>query len=168
MNEMAYTLAFYFSGALTLAAAIGVIVSRNLVHSALLLALTFIGVAGLYVLLSADFLSAVQLLVYNGAVAVIIVIGVMLTQAGDMENSNPNNKLGWGAAIVTGGILSLIVAAIMLTPWKLSPLGAPQETASAIANILLSDFAIAFEAAAILLLMAMIGAIILAKGGDQT
>ena len=167
MGEMAYTLAFYFSAALTLVAAIGVISSRNLVHSALLLALTFIGVAGLYVLLSADFLSAVQLLVYNGAVAVIIVIGVMLTQAGDMTNSNPSNKLAGGAAVVTGGIMALIVGAIMLTPWKISTVAAPEATAPAIAQILLSDFAIAFEAAAVLLLVAMIGAIILAKGGDQ-
>lgn len=168
MGELAYTLAFYFSAALTLTAAAGVVMKRNLVHSALLLALTFIGVAGLYVLLSADFLSAVQLLVYNGAVAVIVVIGVMLTQAGEMKNSNPSNKMAFGAALVTGFILAFITAAILLTPWKISPAAAPQVTAPAIAQLLLSDFAIAFEAVAVLLLVAMIGAIILARGVDNT
>ena len=167
MGEMAYTLAFYFLAALTLAAAAGVIMGRNLVHSALLLALTFIGVAGLYVLLAADFLSAVQLLVYNGAVSVIIVIGVMLTQTGDMKNSNPSNKMAFGAALVTGLVMAFIVAAIMLTPWKISAVPAPEVTASAIAEILLSDFAIAFETIAVLLLVAMVGAIILARGAEK-
>ena len=167
MGEYVYTAAFYFSAALTLGAAAGVVMKRNLVHSALLLALTFIGVAGLYVLLSADFLSAVQLLVYNGAVAVIVVIGVMLTQAGDITNSNPGNKLAFGAALVTGCILALVVGAILLTPWKLSSLPAPDVTAPAIAQILLSDYAVAFEAAAVLLLVAMVGAIILAEGGGN-
>ena len=167
MGEMAYTLAFYFLAALTLAAAAGVIMGRNLVHSALLLALTFIAVAGLYVLLAADFLSAVQLLVYNGAVSVIIVIGVMLTQTGDMKNSNPSNKMAFGAALVTGVVMAFIVAAIMLTPWKISALPAPDMTAPAIAEILLSDFAIAFETVAVLLLVAMVGAIILARGAEK-
>ena len=167
MGEMAYTLAFYFLAALTLTAAAGVIMGRNLVHSALLLALTFIAVAGLYVLLAADFLSAVQLLVYNGAVSVIIVIGVMLTQTGDMKNSNPSNKMAFGAALVTGVVMAFIVAAIMLTPWKISAVPAPEVTASAIAEILLSDFAIAFETIAVLLLVAMVGAIILARGAEK-
>jgi NADH-quinone oxidoreductase subunit J len=101
MGEIIYTAAFYVLAAITLLAAAGVVFNRNLVHSALLLALTFIGVAGLYVLLQADFLAAVQILVYSGAVAVIIVIGVMLTRWKSVATSSPSNKLGWGAAVAT-------------------------------------------------------------------
>lgn len=167
MGDLTYTLTFYSLAALTVTAAAGVVLKRHLVHSALLLALTFIGVAGMYLLLNADFLASVQLLVYNGAVAIIIVIGVMLTQWGDMKNSNPSNRMGFGAAVVTGLILVFIVAAISLTPWKVASVPPPQETAAAIAHILLNDYAIAFETAAVLLLVAMIGAIVLAKGVDE-
>lgn len=159
--------AFYLLAAVVLAAAAGVIFNRNLVHAALLLALTFIGVAGLYILLAADFLAAVQLLVYNGAVSVIVVIGVMLTQKGDMTGSNPPNRLGAGTAVVVGLLAAALIAAILGTKWKISAVPVPEETAEAIAGLLLGDFAIAFETAAVLLLAAMIGAIILARGGDK-
>ncbi|SDF01386.1 NADH-quinone oxidoreductase subunit J family protein [Sporolituus thermophilus] len=168
MDKLVYTAAFYVLTALTLAAAAGVVFKRNLVHSALLLALTFIGVAGLYVLLQADFLAAVQVLVYNGAVAVIVVIGVMVTQRGDMKSSNPSNSLGWKAAAVTAIFTGMIVAAIAATPWQLAAAPPSAATAPAIAEILLRDFAVAFETAAVLLLVAMMGAIILAKGVDKT
>lgn len=159
--------AFYLLAAVVLAAAAGVVFRRNLVHSALLLAVTFIGVAGLYILLAADFLAAVQLLVYNGAVAVIVVIGVMLTQKGDMKNSNPPNRMGRGILAVVVLLAAGMLAAVLTTKWPVVAHPAPGETAAAIAGLLLGEFAIAFEAAAVLLLAAMIGAIILARGGEN-
>lgn len=166
-GDMIYTAVFYLLSGLILTAAAGVVLNRNLVHSALLLALTFIGVAGLYILLAADFLAAVQILVYNGAVAVLVVIGVMLTQQGDMANSNPVNRLGIPAAVVTGGVIAVLVFAVMSTPWKLSGLAAPHQGTAALAAELLTDYVVPFEVAAVLLLAAMIGAIILAKGVDE-
>jgi NADH-quinone oxidoreductase subunit J len=136
------------------------------VHSALCLALTFIGIAGLYVLLQADYLAAVQLLVYNGAVAVMIVIGIMLTQRGDMSNSNPANKLVVPAAIVTAALLGVAGWAIYCTKWTTTG-QSPAVSLDAIAKLLFNDYAVAFEAAAVLLLIAMVGAITLAKGADE-
>ena len=72
-----HTLAFYMLAGITLAAATGVVFKRNLVHSAFLLSVTFLGVAGLYMTLEAEFMAAVQALVYSGAVAILVVIGVM-------------------------------------------------------------------------------------------
>lgn len=158
--------AFYLLAAIVLAAAAGVVFRRNLVHSALLLAVTFIGVAGLYILLAADFLAAVQLLVYNGAVAVIVVIGVMLTQKGDMKNSNPDGRLGRSALVVAALLAGGLLTAALKTNWPAAVKPMPAETAGPIAALLLGDFAIAFETAAVLLLAAMIGAIILARGGE--
>lgn len=159
--------AFYLLAAVVLTAAAGVVFKRNLVHSALLLAVTFIGVAGLYILLAADFLAAVQLLVYNGAVAVIVVIGVMLTQKGDMKNSNPPNRMGRGLLVIVALLAAGMLTAVLATDWPVVAKQAPGETAAAIAGLLLGEFAIAFEAAAVLLLAAMIGAIILARGGEN-
>ena len=159
---VAHTLAFYFLAGVTLAAAAGVVFKRNLVHSAFLLSVTFLGVAGLYMTLEAEFLAAVQALVYSGAVAILVVIGVMLTQRSDMGQSNPPNKM-----IVIGGLASLaivgvIVWAILGTAWK--PGGAVVTVAD-IGRRFLTDFAPPFEAVALLLLAALIGAVVLFKGG---
>lgn len=166
-GEVIYTAAFYVLAGIALLAAAGVVFMPNLVHSALLLALTFVGVAGLYVLLQADFLAAVQVLVYSGAVAVIVVIGVMLTQRGEMKQSNPHNRLAAIAAVVTGLLTAVIVWVVLATPWQISTAAAPNETIPAIATALFRDYAVPFEAAAVLLLVAMIGAIILAKGAVE-
>ena len=165
-GELIYTVSFYVLAALCIAAAAGVIFQKNLVHSALCLALTFIGVAGLYVLLQADYLAAVQLLVYNGAVAVMIVIGVMLTQRGDMANSNPFNNLMIPAAVVTAALVGVAGWAVYCTKWTIAG-QSPAISIEAIAMLLFNDYAVAFEAAAVLLLVAMVGAITLAKGADE-
>ena len=165
-GDVVYTISFYGLAALCLAAAAGVIFQKNLVHSALCLALTFIGIAGLYVLLQADYLAAVQLLVYNGAVAIMIVIGVMLTQHGDMAKSNPSNTLLLPAAVVSAALLTVAGWAVYCTKWTIST-QKPGMSLEAISKLLFNDYAIAFEATAVLLLVAMVGAITLAKGADE-
>jgi NADH-quinone oxidoreductase subunit J len=165
-GDVVYTVAFYALATLCLAAAAGVIFQKNLVHSALCLALTFVGIAGLYVLLQADYLAAVQLLVYNGAVAIMIVIGVMLTQHGDMANSNPANSLVIPAAVVSIALLAVSGWAVYATKWTISS-QTPAISLEAISKLLFNDYAVAFEAAAVLLLVAMVGAITLAKGADE-
>lgn len=157
------TLSFYLLAGITLAAACGVIFKRNLVHSAFLLSVTFLGVAGLYLTLEAEFLAAVQALVYSGAVAILVVIGVMLTHREEMSQSNPPNSLlavgGFSALAVAG----LIVWAVLSTPWQTG-----RGSAATVADIgrrFLSDFSPPFEVVALLLLAAVIGAVVLFKGG---
>lgn len=166
-GDVVYTIAFYGLAALCLLSAAGVIFQRNLVHSALCMALTFIGIAGLYVLLQADFLAAVQLLIYNGAVAVMIVIGVMLTQRGSMKDSSPPNRYILPGAVVTAGLLALTGWTICGTAWAVSPVAPADASMAGLARLLFSEYAVAFEAVALLLLVAMIGAITLAKGADE-
>lgn len=168
VGDLTYTAAFYLLSLVTLGAAAGVVIKRNLVHSALLLALSFIGVAGLYVLLQAEYLAAVQILVYSGAVAVMVVIGIMLTVRGEMQDSNPPGRLGWSAGIVAALFTGILVMAVTATPWKQSALGVVKDSTPVIAQLLLNEYVLAFEAAAVLLLVAMMGAIILAKGADET
>lgn len=166
-GDLVYTLAFYVLAALCLIAAAGVIFNKNLVHSALCLALAFIAIAGLYVLLQADFLAAAQVLVYNGAVAVMITIGVMLTQRGDIKESSLSNKLVIPSAVVTLAMLAVFGWAILSTPWGISSEKPLETTVASLAKLLFGKYVVPFEVAALLLLVAMIGAITLAKGADE-
>ena len=159
---------FLFAG-LALLFACGVVFLRNVVHSALSLTATFICVACLYLSIDADFMGAVQILVYGGAVAVLIVMAIMLTRRDDMAHSNPSRGLfrHAAAAAVTGLFLLGMAAVAVLSPFRPAPqsLG---DAAPGLADLMLTHYVLPFEVAAVLLLMAMIGAIVLAKGADES
>lgn len=91
MDNIYSLIAFVLLSGLVLGSALLVVTLKNLVHSVLWLIVTFIGVAGIFLLLNADFVAMVQVLVYAGAVCIMIAFGVMLVQRQDMENSNPIN-----------------------------------------------------------------------------
>lgn len=166
MSEIAQAVIFYLICAVTLLAALGVVLGKNLVHSALLLTVSFFGVAGLYILLHADFLAAVQILVYAGTVAIIIALGIMLTRRESMENSNPDHKRRWLPAGLSALFAAVIIYILTATPWKIGN-NPVVDTVSALADLMLGQYVFAFETAAVLLLVAMVGAIILAKGADE-
>jgi len=148
---------------LILACAIGVIHSKNIIHSALLLILTFIGISVIYILLQADFLALVQILIYAGAISILIVFAVMLTRRSEMKNSNPFNKLRWVGLIFCSGFFVLIARLILVSHFTYENLEM-QNTIGSIAEGLFGNYMIPFEISSILLLISMVGAIILAKG----
>lgn len=166
-NEALYSLLFYLISFVTLITAVAAMTMRNLVHAALLLALSFVSVAGIYVLLHADFLAAVQLLIYGGAIPVLIVFGVMLTRTPGSRESNPVNRqtVLWGS-----GVAALLFAVLMLAlnkaEFAVKGTLTKEPSVEGIARLMLGDFLISFEVAAVLLLAAMIGAIVLARGGE--
>ncbi len=161
---MANPIIFWLITLVIVGSALAVVLLRNIVHSALFLFVTFVGVAGLYVLLQADFLAAVQLLVYAGAVAVLIVFGVMMTVRGDIKYSNLFNRYKLSGGIVALVFFLIVERIILKTDWVLSTAAAPDSTVGPIAESMLGKFVIPFEVAAVLLLVAMIGAILLARG----
>ncbi|WP_341479011.1 NADH-quinone oxidoreductase subunit J family protein [Heliobacterium chlorum] len=168
MNDFIFAAAFYGLAGMTILSAAGVVFLKDIVHSALMLALSFIGVAGLYVLLNADFLAAVQILVYGGAVAILIAFGVMLTRRRNMKESNPNNRWVIYASFVSAAFFAICGWALMGTDFK--PVGQqvnPEAAVEGLASLLLGDYVVAFESAAVLLLVALVGAIILAKGAKE-
>lgn len=166
MSEIFYSAVFYLLSLVTIFAALGVVLKKNLVHSALLLTVAFIGVGGIYLLLNADFLAAVQILVYAGAVAVMITLGVMLTRRENMAHSNPDHGHRVVALFITGLFAIVIISAFLVTPWQID-VHFTSDTVGALADLMLGQYVIAFEAAAVLLLVAMVGAIIMAKGADE-
>ncbi|MCL6634938.1 MAG: NADH-quinone oxidoreductase subunit J [Peptococcaceae bacterium] len=154
---------FYILAAVILGSAILVVTLKNLVHCVLWLAVSFIGIAGLFMMLNADFLAMVQILVYAGAVCIMVVFGIMLTQRKDMSVSNPFNaqfKVAGLVAFLTALLCSFLGAQ---AAWTVSATPVPADTVGQIAELMLTKYVIPFEVAALLLLVALIGAIILAK-----
>jgi len=158
------TIIFWLIAIIIMGSALMVVLLRNIVHSALFMVVTFVGVSGLYVMLQADFLAAVQLLVYAGAIAILLVFGVMLTVRGDIKYSNLFNRHKLTAAVVSLGLFLLIEKIILSSDLIISNKPALESTVGPIADAMLTDYVIPFEAAAVLLLVAMVGAILLARG----
>jgi NAD(P)H-quinone oxidoreductase subunit 6 len=149
---------------LMLGAALGVVLFANIVYSAFLLGGVFISMAGIYILLNADFVSAAQILVYVGAVNVLILFAIMLVNK--REDFKPL-KNGWirqgSTAVVCAGLFALLSAVSIVTPWSISTVSPLASSVVPIAKHFFTDFLLPFELASILLLMSMVGAIILAR-----
>ncbi len=147
-------------------AALGVVLFSNIVYSAFLLAGVFIGISGLYILLNADFVAAAQILIYVGAVNVLILFAIMLVNK--REDFTPITKR-WvrtgSTAIVCIGLFALLSTMVLVTPWSVEtdPALVVTNTAVEIGQHFFSDFLLPFELASVLLLMAMVGAIIIAR-----
>ncbi len=153
----------------TVLGAFGVVLWRNLVHSALCLTLSFIGISCLYFFLGADYLGAVQLMVYGGAVSILLVMGIMFTRRSDMAHSNPSRGLvpHLVALTVSGGFLAVMTIVTLFTKFEQAPTQFA-ETAGGLADLMLTKFVLPFEIVAVLLLAALVGAVIVAKGVDET
>lgn len=155
---------FGILSAMMLGSALGVVLLGNIVYSAFLLAGVFIAMAGIYILLNADFVSAAQILVYVGAVNVLILFAIMLVNKREDFKPIRNNWLKQGAtALVCAGLFVLLAAVGAVTPWKLATDMPLASSLVPIAQHFFTDFLLPFELASILLLMAMVGAIVLAR-----
>jgi len=145
--------------------AFGVVLLPNIVYSAFLLAGVFLSVAGLYLLLNASFVAAAQILVYVGAVNVLILFAIMLVNKREDLSAIPGLALRRVlSAGVCGGLFLLLVRVAFTTPWALpGPASIGEEATARIGEHLFSDYLLPFELASVLLLMAMIGAIVLAR-----
>ena len=154
---------FYLLAALTVGSALGVALSDNVVYSAFALMGTLLGVASLFVLLGADFLGVVQLLVYVGGILVLTLFAVMLThRIADVHVSN--RAVGRGPAVVLVGVVFAWMGhAARAASWVLGEPGAPGPTTYGIGEALLTQYALPFEVASIVLLAALIGAVVVSR-----
>ena len=164
---------FWILAATSVVAAIAVVQIRDIFRAALFLVLSFLGVAGLFVLLRAEFLAVVQVLIYVGAISVLIIFAVLMTR--DVEQGNPSNSGRFPALTFSALLLAAIVFVAVKTNWNLfdDATLAPAtwekvtevfaNTTPIIAGLLLKDFVLPFEAASVLLLAAIIGALVLVR-----
>ena len=155
-------LVFWVFAILTVGSAAVVVSARSLIYSAFALLFTFFGVAGLYVLLGADFLAAAQLLVYVGGILVLLLFGVMLThRIYDLDLRTEKTQLGPGL-IVAAGIFIIFTNAAVITEWP-TVTREPSPTTQEIGRLFLGEYLLAFEAASVLLLVALIGAAMIVR-----
>ena len=155
---------FGILAATTIGAALGVVLLRSIVYSAFLLAGVFISISGLYLLLNADFVAAAQILIYVGAINVLILFAIMLVNKTEDFAPVRNRWVRQATtAIVCGGLFVLLGTMIVVTEWDLDSELPIANSVLAIGKHFFSDYLLPFELASVLLLMAMVGAIVLAR-----
>ncbi len=159
MEDTGSIVAFWLLAALTLGSALAVVAIRDLIRAVVLLITSFLGVAGLYITLSADFVAVVQVLIYAGAISVLLLFAIMLTPRASRDNAETFLQI---PGLLLAGLVAFTIAFVSLkTDWQVVEQGGFEETASAIGVALLDKFVLPFEMAAVLLLVAMLGAILL-------
>ena len=188
---------FWLLTVMAVGGALGVVLVPDLFRAALLLIVVFMAVAGFFILLSAEFLAVVQVLIYVGAIAILIIFAVMLTR--DVQRGNLPNRLQIPAAVFASLLLAALVTVAVDTKWDFLPadqqaraelvqtsavttltaeelteagVTSPEEQAevqkSGLADLLISDYVLPFEAVSVLLLAALIGALVLVRPDPGT
>jgi NADH-quinone oxidoreductase subunit J len=165
MDGFGVTVSFWILAALTLVAAGGVMLSRNLLHAVLFLIVTFTGIAGFFLLLSAEFIAMAQVVIYVGAIAVLILFAVLLTPRAGRDN-------GETSMLLPGALLAVCLAAVFIfvlndTTW--TTVGGTPSAGSAqdLGEALLTTWALPFEMASVLLTAALVGSIMLARTPEE-
>ncbi|MDP2601523.1 MAG: NADH-quinone oxidoreductase subunit J [Deltaproteobacteria bacterium] len=157
------TVVFYLVVVVTIGSAMMVAFSRNIIYSAFSLLGTFAGVAGIYIFLGADFVAAVQLLIYVGGILVLVLFAVMLThRITDVEITNrAAGRIP--ALIVVGVLVYLLVQTVRETPWAKAKEIVYADTTAKIGDLFLDTYLLPFELASLVLLAALIGAVVISR-----
>lgn len=157
---------FYVVAAIAVLAGLGVVLSRDIVHSALFLIMALLMTAGVFVLLASEFLALVQILVYGGGITILVIFALMITQLRSARQAldGPQRPFAAVAALVLIGAFAFMA---FDTAWigeteRITPV-----STEAISRALFSDFLIPFEIVGFVLLVALIGAVVLARTDDE-
>lgn len=152
---------FLFVAVFTISHAVVVVTNKNLVRSAFALLFCLLGVAGLYVFAGADFLAAIQVLIYVGGISILFLFAIMLTShVTRVEEAGKLQRIPLGFMVCLG--VGIVLAILIFSPWPVSQ-QAHETTVTAIGNSLLDDYLLPFEIISLLLIMAMIGAVMIAR-----
>ena len=164
------TVAFAFLTGMTLVSALGVVLSRNVVHSALFMSGSFLGIAGFFVMLNAPALAAFQVLIYVGAVTVVILFGIMFTQRPQVRRyTTILNRQQWAGFLVAAGVGAYLAYVLSSEDWgSTRPGNGPREVAAFGRDLLgvsagSQVFTLLFEVASVLLLVAIVAAIVVSR-----
>ncbi len=179
-SSLIIDVAFWIIALSAIGASIAVVQTRDLFRAALFLAAAFLSIAGLFVMLRAEFLAVVQVLIYVGAISVLIIFAVLTTR--DVEHGNPSNMLRIPAAILALIFLVMASLTVLNTDWNLlsgsevaamAQSGVEGQAMDKVANpipriaeLLLQDYVLVFEVASVLLLATIVGALVLVRRGS--
>ncbi len=158
-------LIFLLLAAVMLGSALLVVLGRNIIRSGLWMILSFAALAGIYVLLGAPLVAGAQVLVYIGAISVLILFAIMLTQSKAGPARLVFHHQAWAAAILAIFLVAIITVVVVATPWPTAP-GPTVAASPTIAHLLFGTYVLPFEVISVLLLAAVIGGVFLAKRED--
>ena len=176
-STLAIDIAFWSISASTIVGAIAVVQLKDLFRAALFLIVSLLGVAGMFILLRAEFLAAIQVLIYIGAISILIIFAIMMTR--DMDQGSPFNMLKFPAALISILFCSICIVVFLSTDWNLMEMALLDKTLDStlidgmsnvftntipyIARLLIGNFIITFEIIGVLLLAVIIGALALVR-----
>lgn len=158
-----FDLMFYLFAVWTLLSAALMVFARNIIYNAMGLLFTLIGVAGLYVMLGADFLAATQMLIYVGGILVLLLFGVMLSQRFTGLEMRTGTLRMWPALLVCAGVAAIMIRLIMSNPWQVTNASEMAPTVKNLGLLLMTDYLIPFEIVSVLLLAALVGVAFIAR-----
>ena len=160
---MGQVIAFWLFAVAIISAALGVVLMKNVFRAAVLLIGCFLGVAAIFILLSADFLAAMQILIYIGAISILIILAIMLTR--EVATGSPTNKFRIPALIIAALFCGGIIYAIINTNWQISSVAPDSVTTANLGNKLFGKdgFILPVEIIPTVLLATILGAIVLVK-----
>ena len=163
MTDVFAAITFWVAVVVCLCGAIGMLRSKEMVRSALALVLSFGGVAVVYLLLNADFLAVAQILIYVGAIMILMLFAIMLTP-GQVEIPGLASQGQTLAAGILSAVVFVITTSVMLTtPWRIRTDLVSAPTTEKVGQLLLSNYVLPFEIASVLLTAALIGALVIAR-----
>jgi len=158
---------FYILAIVAAVSGLLVVTLKNIFHSALFLVLTLFSIAGIYILLGAEFLAGVQVLIYVGAITILMIFAIMLTyQLSSKSIRQVNEQVPW-AIIIVAMFFGMSLLAVIKTAWPISDSSLPESNTLELGRQLLSTYVIPFEVVSIVLLVALIGAIIISRRDRQ-
>ena len=162
---MTATILFYFYAAIALAGALGLVSARKLLHGVMSLFATLVAMGGLYLLLGMEFLAAMQLFVYGGAVTVLVMFALMLAGPRAEQDDRAPLRKRWFPVIICGVFFAAIAMIVWRSQWDVV---APHTlNTEAIATILFSRYVLPFEIAGLSLTIALIGSVVIARQDDM-
>ncbi len=159
-------IAFYVLAVVMLVSGVVVVASPNIVHSAVALVPAFLGVTGLYVLLGAEFVAVIQVLIYAGAITVLILFVIMLTEGGTGLRLPQRNEQGTVGFVVAAALAVLLAVGVTHTAWGHGAGTLSAYTPGAIGKSFLGPNLLVFEGTSVVLLVSLIGAIMIARKED--
>ena len=151
---------FYIMAATVIAGGLGVVLVRNIVYAALFLIVSLLGVAGIYILLSVEFLALVQILIYGGAVTVLVLFALMLSRPKDLKDTLDGDQRPL-AAVAALTLAGAFIAMMSQTEWPRDPGQLTIVPFNSIGDALFNRWAVPFEIASGVLLVALVGAIVI-------
>lgn len=162
-SEFLTQVGFFVMAAIALIGAFMAVSLRNLVRAALGLIMSFLGVAGIYFILEAEFIGVIQILVYVGAISILILFAIMLTRGLMTSTASAQNSQWIGAALVSVLMFVVLAGVVLGTNWAVSPIKVSGDLIPTLGKELMTTYLLPFEAVSLLLLAALVGAIVIAR-----